>query len=247
MSTSTRSVRSLADLRSLTRPGGRRSAPRGRRSVLLVLFPMLSRRPYYQNMIILSLVFAIAASGLNIITGLCRLRLPGPWRVPRPGWLHVGVMATRFDPAVAVVVDAARRGRDRRSWSRSVLGFVSLRSSGAVLRDHHRGVPVPGPGDRGQLGRSTNGTVASRLPLPTWNADYHELAVLLRAGRRSSRCSCCCPGGSGAPSSAWAWSRSARTRPRPPPSASTCRSRRSSRSSPALPRRRRRARSTATT
>src|SRR4051794_23351746 len=38
-------------------------------TVLLLSFPLISDDGYYQNMIILSLVFAIGASGLNIITG----------------------------------------------------------------------------------------------------------------------------------------------------------------------------------
>ena len=37
--------------------------------ILLVAYPLLSDDIYYQNMLILSLVFAIGASGLNIITG----------------------------------------------------------------------------------------------------------------------------------------------------------------------------------
>ena len=53
------------------RPGppgcGRARGARRRRALLL--YPLLSDDLYYQNMIILSLVFAIGAVGLNIITG----------------------------------------------------------------------------------------------------------------------------------------------------------------------------------
>src|SRR4051812_50066948 len=38
-------------------------------TVLLLSFPLISDDGYYQNMIILSMVFAIGAVGLNIITG----------------------------------------------------------------------------------------------------------------------------------------------------------------------------------
>ena len=38
-------------------------------AVLLLLYPVVSDNLYYQNMIILSLVFAIGAVGLNVISG----------------------------------------------------------------------------------------------------------------------------------------------------------------------------------
>ena len=37
--------------------------------VLVGIYPLLSDDLYYQNMIILSMVFAVGAVGLNIITG----------------------------------------------------------------------------------------------------------------------------------------------------------------------------------
>ena len=37
--------------------------------VLVAIYPLLSDDLYYQNMIILSMVFAVGAVGLNIITG----------------------------------------------------------------------------------------------------------------------------------------------------------------------------------
>ena len=37
--------------------------------VLVAVFPVLTGNQYYQNMVIMSLVMAIGASGLNIITG----------------------------------------------------------------------------------------------------------------------------------------------------------------------------------
>jgi len=41
--------------------------------VLVAVFPVLTGNQYYQNMVIMSLVMAIGASGLNIITGFARL------------------------------------------------------------------------------------------------------------------------------------------------------------------------------
>ncbi len=62
--------------------------------VLLVLYPILSDNLYYQNMIILSLVFAIAASGLSIITGLAGYVSLGQGAFVGLGGYTVGVLAT---------------------------------------------------------------------------------------------------------------------------------------------------------
>ena len=37
--------------------------------ILIAIFPVLTSNQYYQNMVIISLVIAVGASGLNIITG----------------------------------------------------------------------------------------------------------------------------------------------------------------------------------
>ena len=45
-------------------------------AALLLVMPLVSDNDYYQNMIILSLVMAVGASGLGIITGLAGSRTP---------------------------------------------------------------------------------------------------------------------------------------------------------------------------
>src|SRR3954447_3311960 len=65
-------------------------------AVLLVAFPLVNDDGYYQNMIILSLVFAIGASGLNIITGFAGYVSLGQGAFVGLGGYTIGVLATRF-------------------------------------------------------------------------------------------------------------------------------------------------------
>jgi ABC-type branched-subunit amino acid transport system ATPase component/ABC-type branched-subunit amino acid transport system permease subunit len=96
--------------------------------VLLVLYPILSDDLYYQNMIILSLVFAIAASGLSIITGLAGYVSLGQGAFIGLGGYTVGVLATRHPdanvwlwmPLAGVVA----------GFVALILGFVALRARG---------------------------------------------------------------------------------------------------------------------
>ena len=157
--------------------------------MLLVAFPLLSDDVYYQNMIILSLVFAVGASGLNIITGFAGYVSLGQGAFIGLGGYTIGVLATKYPdvnvwlwvPVAGVV--AACRGPGPRA------GLAAV--ARPVVRDHHRRVPVPGPGDRGQLGSLTGGTAGLTLPLPDLGPRHHQLAVLLRRWSASSRCRCC--------------------------------------------------------
>src|SRR5215212_468423 len=96
--------------------------------VLLVLYPMISDNGYYQNMIIFSLVFAIAASGLSIITGLAGYVSLGQGAFIGLGSYTVGVLATRHPdtnvwlwmPLAGLIAGAVAL----------VLGFVALRARG---------------------------------------------------------------------------------------------------------------------
>jgi ABC-type branched-subunit amino acid transport system ATPase component/ABC-type branched-subunit amino acid transport system permease subunit len=135
---------------------------------LLVLFPVLSDDAYYQNMVVLSLVFAIGASGLNIITGFAGYVSLGQGAFIGLGGYTIGVLATRFDsvnpwlwvPLAGLVAAAVAL----------VLGLVSLRSRGPsfviitvaflflVQTIAVNWVSV------------TNGTAGLTLPLPTWDA-----------------------------------------------------------------------------
>src|SRR3954465_11956178 len=95
---------------------------------LLGSFPLISDDGYYQNMIILSLVFAVGASGLNIITGYAGYVSLGQGAFIGLGGYTMGVLANRFGgvdpwlwvPVAGLVAAVVAIG----------LGLVSLRSRG---------------------------------------------------------------------------------------------------------------------
>jgi branched-chain amino acid transport system permease protein len=139
-------------------------------AVLLVAYPLLSDNLYYQNMIILSLVFAIAASGLSIITGMAGYVSLGQGAFIGLGGYTVGILATHHpDTTVWVWVPLAGVVA---ALVAIVLGLVSLRARGPtfviitvaflflvqVAAINWRSV--------------TGGTEGLSLPLPTWSFDY---------------------------------------------------------------------------
>jgi ABC-type branched-subunit amino acid transport system ATPase component/ABC-type branched-subunit amino acid transport system permease subunit len=160
-------------------------------AVCLLAFPVVSDDTYYQNMIILSLVFAIGASGLNIITGYAGYVSLGQGAFVGLGGYTVGVMATRFDgvsawfwvPLAGVVAAAVA----------VLLGLASLRSRGPafviitvaflfltqLIATNWVGL--------------TGGTDGITLPLPTWDRDmlnwpfYYALVAILALQLLASR------------------------------------------------------------
>ena len=151
--------------------------------LVLVVFPLLSDDLYYQNMIILSLVFAIGASGLNIISGFAGYISLGQGAFIGLGGYTIGVLATRMPESspwlwvpVAGVVAALVA---------LVLGFVSLRSSGpsfVIITVAFLFLVQVFAVNWVDL---TNGTSGLTLPLPSWDRDignlpfYYVLVVLL--------------------------------------------------------------------
>ncbi len=139
-------------------------------AVLLVLYPVLSDNLYYQNMIILSLVFAIAASGLSIITGLAGYVSLGQGAFIGLGGYTVGILATHHpDTSVWLWVPLAGVVA---ALVALLLGLVALRASGPsfviitvaflflvqVIAINWRSL--------------TGGTEGLSLPLPTWSFDF---------------------------------------------------------------------------
>ena len=152
-------------------------------ATLILVYPLLSDDRYYQNMIIISLVFAVGASGLNIITGFAGYVSLGQSAFIGLGGYTIGVLATRFDsvspwlwvPVAGVVAAAVAAG----------LGLVALRSRGPsfviitvaflfliqVVAVNWESV--------------TGGTAGLLLPLPTWGLDvinwpyYYALIAIL--------------------------------------------------------------------
>ncbi len=152
-------------------------------AVLLLAYPLLSDDAYYQNMIILSLVFAVGASGLSIITGLAGYVSLGQGAFIGLGGYTVGVLATHFDsesawmwvPVAGLVAAAVA----------VLLGLVSLRSRGpsfviitVAFLFLVQVVAV-------NWVSVTNGTAGLTLPLPTWDRDiinwpfYYALVLIL--------------------------------------------------------------------
>ncbi len=137
----------------------------------VLAYPLLSDDLYYQNMIILSLVFAIGASGLNIISGFAGYVSLGQGAFIGLGGYTIGVLATKFDRRRRLAVGA--RGRPgRRGSSPSLLGLVSLRSRGpafviitvAFLFLMHRS-------SRSTGSRSPAARPGCRCRCPTWGLD----------------------------------------------------------------------------
>lgn len=138
--------------------------------VLLLAFPLLSSDAYYQNMIILSLVFAVGASGLNIIMGFAGYVSLGQGAFIGLGGYTIGILANHFSslspwfwvPVAGIVTTIVAIG----------LGFVSLRSSGAAFVI----ITVAFLFLVGVIAVNwvslTNGSSGITLPLPTWNRDY---------------------------------------------------------------------------
>ncbi|MBO0845030.1 MAG: branched-chain amino acid ABC transporter ATP-binding protein/permease [Nocardioides sp.] len=150
---------------------------------LLLLYPVLSDNLYYQNMIILSLVFAIAASGLSIITGLAGYVSLGQGAFIGLGGYTVGILATRH-PDTSVWLWVPLAGVTAAAVA-LILGFVALRARGPsfviitvaflflvqVIAINWRSL--------------TGGTEGLSLPIPTWSRDianwpfYYTLVGIL--------------------------------------------------------------------
>lgn len=138
-------------------------------TALLLVFPLLTDDAYYQNMVILSLVFAIGASGLNIITGFAGYVSLGQGAFIGLGGYTIGVLATRFDSVspwlwvpVAGVVAAAVA---------VVLGLVSLRARGPSFVIITVAFLFLVQVIAVNWVSLTNGTAGLTLPLPSWDRD----------------------------------------------------------------------------
>jgi branched-chain amino acid transport system permease protein len=152
-------------------------------AVLLLCFPLLSDDAYYQNMVILSLVFAVGASGLNIITGFAGYVSLGQGAFIGLGGYTIGVLATRVDSVspwlwvpVAGLVAAAVA---------VPLGLVSLRSRGPAFVIITVAFLFLVQVVAVNWVSLTNGTPGLTLPLPSWDRDiinwpfYYALTGLL--------------------------------------------------------------------
>ena len=152
-------------------------------TVLVVVYPLISDDRYYQNMIIISLVFAIGASGLNIITGFAGYVSLGQSAFIGLGGYTIGVLATRFDtlspwlwvPVAGVVAATVAAG----------LGLVALRSRGPTFVIITVAFLFLMQVVAVNWETVTGGTSGLLLPLPTWGIDvinwpfYYALVAIL--------------------------------------------------------------------
>jgi branched-chain amino acid transport system ATP-binding protein/branched-chain amino acid transport system permease protein len=137
--------------------------------LLLVLYPVLSDDLYYQNMIILSLVFAIAAVGLNIITGYGGYVSLGQGAFLGLGAYTTGVLSTKVGLSPFVWVPAAGL---LAGIVAAFLGVVAMRTRGhafVILTIAFLFLLRLVATNWKEL---TNGTAGLTLPLPQWSTDY---------------------------------------------------------------------------
>jgi len=137
--------------------------------VLVALFPVLSDDLYYQNMIILSMVFAVGAVGLNIITGYAGYVSLGQGAFVGLGAYTVGIcvndvggspwvwvpVAGLLGAAVAALLGVVAMRARGHSFVILTIAFLFLLQLLATNWDS-----------------LTNGTGGVTLPIPTWSVDY---------------------------------------------------------------------------
>jgi ABC-type branched-subunit amino acid transport system ATPase component/ABC-type branched-subunit amino acid transport system permease subunit len=139
--------------------------------LLVAVFPVLSDDLYYQNMIILSMVFATGAVGLNIITGYAGYISLGQGAFIGLGAYVVGICVTDIGGSpwpwvpVAGVFSAAVA---------ALLGVVAMRARGhafVILTIAFLFLVQLLATNWDEL---TNGTGGITLPIPTWSVEYQN-------------------------------------------------------------------------
>ena len=138
-------------------------------AVLLAVFPVVNDDAYYQNMLILAMVFAVAASGQNIISGLAGYMSLGQGAFIGLGGYTIGVLATRVEgvnPWLWVPVAGLAA-----AILALVLGLVSLRSRGPSFVIITVAFLFLVQNVATNWKSLTNGTAGLTLPLPTWDRD----------------------------------------------------------------------------
>ena len=141
-------------------------------ALALVVYPMVSDDLYYQNLIILSLVFAIGAVGLNIISGYGGYISLGQGAFVGLGAYTLAILATRV-PDVSVWWWVPVGGVVAGLFA-ALLGVIALRTRGhsfviitIAFLFLLQLVAINWPS-------LTNGTAGLTLPLPMWSIDYQN-------------------------------------------------------------------------
>src|SRR4051812_20150741 len=154
----------------------------GLAAVALLVFPLVSDNLYYQNMIILSLVFAIGATGLNVISGYGGYVSLGQGAFLGLGAYTLAILSRHVDVSVWIWVPVA--GVVAGLFA-AVLGAIALRTRGpsfVILTISFLFLLQIVCTNWKSL---TGGSAGITLPLPTWSLDiqdwpfYYSLAALL--------------------------------------------------------------------
>jgi ABC-type branched-subunit amino acid transport system ATPase component/ABC-type branched-subunit amino acid transport system permease subunit len=148
----------------------------------LLLYPVISDNLYYQNMIILSLVFAIGAVGLNVISGYGGYVSLGQGAFLGLGAYTLAIMSERVDVSVWIWVPAA--GIVAGVFA-ALLGAIALRTRGPAFVIMTIAFLFLLQIVATNWKPLTHGTSGITLPLPTWSLDiqnwpfYYSLSGLL--------------------------------------------------------------------
>jgi branched-chain amino acid transport system permease protein len=154
-------------------------------AVALALYPVVSDDLYYQNMIILSLVFAIGAVGLNIISGYGGYISLGQGAFLGLGAYTLAILSNRVE-GVSVWVWVPLAGVVAGVFA-ALLGVIALRTRGpsfVIITIAFLFLLQLVAINWDSL---TNGTAGLSMPLPTWSVDiqnwpfYYTLYALLAA------------------------------------------------------------------
>jgi ABC-type branched-subunit amino acid transport system ATPase component/ABC-type branched-subunit amino acid transport system permease subunit len=135
----------------------------------IALYPVFSDDLYYQNMIILSLVFAIGAVGLNIITGYAGYVSLGQGAFLGLGAYTTAILSTKVGGSPFVWVPAAGL---LTGVVAAFLGVVAMRARGhsfVILTIAFLFLVQLVATNWSEL---TNGTAGLTLPLPLWDPAY---------------------------------------------------------------------------
>jgi ABC-type branched-subunit amino acid transport system ATPase component/ABC-type branched-subunit amino acid transport system permease subunit len=140
-------------------------------ALFIVLYPVFSDDLYYQNLIILALVFAVGAVGLNIITGYAGYVSLGQGAFLGLGAYAAGILSNDVggSPFVWVPVAGLLAG-----LAAAFLGVVAMRARGhafVILTIAFLFLLQLVATNWKDL---TNGTGGITLPIPTWSADYQN-------------------------------------------------------------------------
>jgi branched-chain amino acid transport system permease protein len=140
-------------------------------SLALLLYPVVSDNLYYQNMIILSLVFAIGAVGLNVISGYGGYISLGQGAFLGIGAYTLAILSTRIDISVWVWVPVA--GVVAGLFA-AVLGAIALRTRGPSFVIMTIAFLFLLQIVATNWVSLTQGTAGITLPLPMWSIEYQN-------------------------------------------------------------------------